>query len=355
MLGSGVQHILASFSYGEVKEKKGQNCLGLILKQPVCGLCAAVCSSNALILNKGVHISQDNCDQCGRCASVCPTGYLKLEGFSSGIVEKISQRIGQGQQIFIFKCNNSRHQVPNAVSVPCLCSLRAGYLVYWISLGARKIFYDISGCAVCDSEVQKCLDLELRRARNLITAWHLPGEIITTDSLPTEIISATSNSLQFSRRGFFEYLGRQARTATRDIIESYLNNLGSNATIQLPEDRLYLMDAFQRLGWIPVEKFSTGDLPWLDMVIKNGRCSTCHVCSTFCPTGAIKRFEVNGKTEIRFLAARCVACGFCIAACPTHSLQPAKKTNIAMLRKERVLATGNAVVDSGPGGFMHEV
>lgn len=354
-MGSGVQSILTAFADGEVTELKQRDCLGLKLKQPVCGLCAAVCSSGALTANKRVRISQDRCDQCGRCASVCPTGYLRFKGFSSEIVEKISQRIERGQQTLVFTCHNSQHQLPDAVTVPCLSSLRAGYLVYWVSLGAREIVYDLSGCAACVLEAQKCLHLELKRARNIIGAWHLPAKIITSDSLPAQMISKDcASSLQLSRRGFFEYLGRRAKSVTKNIVGSYLNDQSNHTTFQLPDDRLYLLEALKRLDWIPVEQFSTGDLPWLDLVI-SGKCNGCHVCSTFCPTGALKRYEVNGNIEIRFLAARCVACGFCIAACPQHSLQLAKRVNIAMLRKQQVLTTGVVDAASGPGGFMHEV
>lgn len=162
-MGSGcIQCLLAAFTSWEEKAVKEQHCLELRLKQPVCGLCAAVCLSGALNVGRNMHLAPGRRDRCGRCTSVCPASILELEGFLIMIIETVTRRVERELRELAFTCSKARQCLASeVVTVPYLCSVRTGYLVYWASL---EDFY-VSVC--CGCSIAACLLHVLESPENI--------------------------------------------------------------------------------------------------------------------------------------------------------------------------------------------
>ncbi len=87
----------------------------------------------------------------------------------------------------------------------------------------------------------------------------------------------------------------------------------------VPDRRERLLDSLARLGDAP-----SGTLAsrlWGCVVIDGTRCSSCRMCATFCPTGAIRKFdEEDGTFGVLHAPSDCVKCGSCRDVCPEDAI-----------------------------------
>jgi Fe-S-cluster-containing hydrogenase component 2 len=87
----------------------------------------------------------------------------------------------------------------------------------------------------------------------------------------------------------------------------------------IPDRRDKLLDALSELGE-PVAEYVDTRL-WGQVVIDRAKCKSCRMCSTFCPTGAIARFdEPDGTFGVEHYPGDCVRCGTCRDICPGHAI-----------------------------------
>lgn len=87
----------------------------------------------------------------------------------------------------------------------------------------------------------------------------------------------------------------------------------------LPDRRERLLDALAQLGE-PVEPRLECRL-WGAVVIDATKCESCRMCATFCPTGAITKFdEDDGTMGVTHTPADCVKCGSCQDICPADAI-----------------------------------
>lgn len=87
----------------------------------------------------------------------------------------------------------------------------------------------------------------------------------------------------------------------------------------LPDRRERLLDALARIGE-PTEGKLESRL-WGAVVIDGTKCVSCRMCATFCPTGAIAKFdEADGAMGVIHAPADCVKCGSCQDVCPADAI-----------------------------------
>ncbi len=87
----------------------------------------------------------------------------------------------------------------------------------------------------------------------------------------------------------------------------------------IPDRRERLLDALAQLGE-PQEKSLACRL-WGAVVIDGTKCVSCRMCATFCPTGAIAKFdEADGTIGVNHTPGDCVKCGSCRDICPADAI-----------------------------------
>ncbi len=87
----------------------------------------------------------------------------------------------------------------------------------------------------------------------------------------------------------------------------------------VPDRRERLLDALAALG-APAAPSVACRLAGA-VVIDGAKCVSCRMCATFCPTGAIAKFDgADGTLGVAHTPADCVKCGSCQDICPTQAI-----------------------------------
>lgn len=87
----------------------------------------------------------------------------------------------------------------------------------------------------------------------------------------------------------------------------------------LPDRRERLLDALAQLGEPAAPKLECR--LWGAVVIDAMKCESCRMCATFCPTGAIAKFDNPDSTlGVTHTPADCVKCGSCQDICPAGAI-----------------------------------
>ena len=90
----------------------------------------------------------------------------------------------------------------------------------------------------------------------------------------------------------------------------------------VPDRRERLLDALADLGEGPTSSQAIARTRlWGHVVIDTDKCTSCRMCATFCPTGAIVKFAApDGTFGVDHYAADCVKCLCCQAICRTQAI-----------------------------------
>lgn len=87
----------------------------------------------------------------------------------------------------------------------------------------------------------------------------------------------------------------------------------------VPDRRERLLDALAALGEPATSSIACR--LWDTVVIDGTKCVSCRMCATFCPTGAIEKFdEADGALGVVHRPADCVKCGSCADICPADAI-----------------------------------
>lgn len=90
----------------------------------------------------------------------------------------------------------------------------------------------------------------------------------------------------------------------------------------VPDRRERLLDALADLSEGPSDSQAMARTRlWGHVVIDTDKCTSCRMCATFCPTGAIVKFDApDGTFGVDHYAADCVKCLCCQAICRTQAI-----------------------------------
>ena len=90
----------------------------------------------------------------------------------------------------------------------------------------------------------------------------------------------------------------------------------------VPDRRERLLDALADLGEGPTDSRAMARTRlWGHVVIDTDKCTSCRMCATFCPTGAIVKFDApNGTFGVDHYAADCVKCLCCQTICRAQAI-----------------------------------
>ena len=113
-----------------------------------------------------------------------------------------------------------------------------------------------------------------------------------------------------------------------DSHEPHFAHVQSDGTLPhfVPERRLRLFNSLKALG-TPAAPTVTTRL-WGQVTIDTELCRSCRMCTVFCPTGALTRFDAaNDAFGVEHRSALCMQCRLCETICPEQAITVAEEVS----------------------------
>ena len=358
-----------------------QRCVLVRHRNGECLRCAAVCTTGAISLGEeGIVVSPEKCIGCGTCASACPTGCLtaanptdeELFGaVEAALAENEGRVVIACERAFAMASGNRMKRdscdatapsfVPGKIAgatsdgrplvdVVCLGRVDESLLVEATARGARSIQLISGPCESCPHRCGGALSDEIIvSAETLLAALGTPSPI---DRIRLQHASDTREILRLRPTASAQDDTNAVNAATvADASEDCLSESGypvapptgesqqdsrepqfahvqADGTLPhfVPERRLRLFNSLKALG-TPAAPTVTTRL-WGQVTIDTELCRSCRMCTVFCPTGALTRFDAaNDAFGVEHRSALCMQCRLCEAICPEQAIAVAEEVS----------------------------
>lgn len=358
-----------------------QRCVLVRHRSGECLRCAAVCTTGAISLGEeGIVVSPEKCIGCGTCASACPTGCLtaanptdeELFGAVEAALAENEGRVAIAcERAFAMASGNRMKRdscdatapsfVPGKIAgatsdgrplvgVVCLGRVDESLLVEATARGARSIQLISGPCESCPHRCGGALSDEIIvSAETLLAALGTPSPI---DRIRLQHASDTREILRLRPTASAQDDTNAVNAATvadasgdclsesgypvapptgesqQDSREPQFAHVQADGTLPhfVPERRLRLFNSLKALG-TPAAPTVTTRL-WGQVTIDTELCRSCRMCTVFCPTGALTRFDAaNDAFGVEHRSALCMQCRLCETICPEQAITVAEEVS----------------------------
>ena len=334
---------------------------------------------------KMLDIDQARCVGCGTCATACPTCALEardpndtelLARLQGALTASASKRVA----IVCEKAGIAQNEC--TVRLTCLGRIDESALIQLAAWGAREVTLTCGACNACEHKPGRTVVEEVCESANtLLGLWdgtmHVELKEVGPAAEPTGLPAQETRADRTATHGKIAQVDQQIqtacadRTATQSAIEQVnqlIQSAGAgkvaehdtatrdgdrpnlsaeasddkaDATDQVdrplkrlkvmadgtlphfvPDRRERLLDALADLGEGPTDSQAMARTRlWGHVVIDTDKCTSCRMCATFCPTGAIVKFDApDGTFGIDHYAADCVKCLCCQTICRSQAI-----------------------------------
>lgn len=344
-----------------------ERCLLVRNRNAECLRCAQACTSGCISYNeqtKMLDIDQARCVGCGTCATACPTCALEardpndtelLACLQGALNASASKRVA----IVCEKAGIAQNEC--TVRLTCLGRIDESALIQLAAWGAREVTLTCGACNACEHKPGRTVVEEVCESANtLLGLWdgtmHVELKEVGPAAEPTGLPAQETRADRTATHGKIAQVDQQIQTAcagkvaehdtaTRDGDRPNLSAEASDdkaaATDQVdrplkrlkvmadgtlphfvPDRRERLLDALADLGEGPMDSQAMARTRlWGHVVIDTDKCTSCRMCATFCPTGAIVKFDApDGTFGIDHYAADCVKCLCCQTICRSQAI-----------------------------------
>ena len=319
-------------------------CVKVRNRNAKCSKCVDVCSHDAVqVGGNQLSVAASQCVGCHACTTACPTQALfPLDPYDEELASTIAQATAAAEGSCVFACARmaARHLADpeKYAQVSCLSRMEESLLVQLAARGVGDIVLVDGVCATCKYRANvPLIDAVVDTANQLLAAQGSESRVRRTSEFPEHVLSADAQaSYAASRRGFFTQAGsltrNAAKTAAEKTVEQRLGLQKKPATLRdrlqmgkgnalpqfQPERHVALLDALYDLGESQADSIDTRLFGSVE--IDTEKCNSCGMCTTFCPTGALKKSEESLPEGVKgllleFSLADCVQCNLCSDAC----------------------------------------
>ncbi|CAM3707265.1 4Fe-4S dicluster domain-containing protein [Mesobacillus zeae] len=239
----------------------GDHCLQKISPFSTCSICVDSCPEQAIVLKNGVpEIIDGACNGCGRCVTICPVSALK----------------GQSP---------SRKTIGKCLVLDEGPAPTENELLYLYKRGIRTIYMEP------DQNDKECTIESAEVANSLLEGMKLARLQFTT-ALPQETLLQEE---RLSRRGFFEKISLEGKKLALSTVT--------------PANWRFNQDCFKRPGLFPGWSF-------FDIALDVDSCTICEICIKLCPEQA---FAIEGD-KLVVDNGKCSGCLLCTDVCQDEGI-----------------------------------
>lgn len=310
-----------------------------------CLKCAQACTSGCISLVDGeLVIDSSKCVGCGTCATVCPTCALEARNPSDAellnaclaarcddSVEICCSQLAAALDGFIDKEKYAQVVCLGRVDETLICELAAH--------GVSDIHLGCGDCSACAQRFGKqTAETVAKTAGELFRVWSVSAQVSIQEDVSARILqegvdgeSACERIARFFSKpkacATLESTKDKKGQGTEDSSEAKrrqtfpLPHVMKDGTLPhfVPDRRERLLNALSSFG--SASKPSLSTRLWGCVVIDGTKCSSCRMCATFCPTGAIRKFDAeDGTMGVTHHTEDCVKCGSCRDICPEKAI-----------------------------------
>ena len=326
-----------------------------------CLRCADACTSGCISLVDGLlSIDLSKCVGCGTCATACPTCALESHNPSDSVL--LNSALENARDgIAVVAChpicgiaqpqggNSTGSSVATALvdgpcgkpsdvasmtEVVCLGRVDESLICALAAAGIQQVHLKCGDCERCEQRRGfASARVVVDSANALLEAWGssaratIEQELVPLQLRNEPIVHRGSRANSDSSASGIDAMSEIFDTAPGDECPgpssaSRLPRVMRDGTLPhfLPVRRERLLDSLVQMGNPVAPSISTR--LWGMVSIDERACVSCRMCSTFCPTGAIVRFDdPDGAMGVEHYPGDCVKCGTCRAICPAGAIE----------------------------------
>lgn len=313
-------------------------------RNATCMKCAEACTSGCISYdNNELIISPEKCIGCGTCATVCPT--CALEAHRPDDAELLRAclavaKAGEGKVVVaceqILEAAKGLYDPEKVVGVGCLGRVEESLLVSLAVAGVEQVSLVQAKCATCEHAIGlQTVEAVRDTTAALLDVWSNGMRVDIAAKFPSSVRLVEDKGYDASRRGFFSNVKDEARSVASATVDFAVKDaLGveeapepkyvkvmADGTLPhfVPDRRERLLKGLATLGAPRDEMIATR--LWGHVIIDPEKCDSCQMCATFCPTGAISKFQdEDGTFGVQHAPGECVKCRCCADICAKDAL-----------------------------------
>lgn len=301
-------------------------CVRALSVNSVCRICADVCPTSAILIDRLPSINQTLCVGCAGCVASCPSEALSLDDFNP-------------TDFFFTFISNDETLISCQKNVPCISALSSEHLIALCGI-KKGLILDIGHCSACSIGEVILRDLKPRvdNVNYMLEAMESEYRVDLVDEKYLE----DQKTEEKDRRDFFKTFHikkigaykanfeREIHLSTDEFISHTLDSSHTQElrTKKITDRRKLFFTALKRLEKpafyhvIEGERISFTSQKLLD----ESKCSACQMCYRVCPTGALTSDIRNSKID--FDPFLCVKCHLCHDVCESDAITLSTSYNL---------------------------